>query len=78
MPSHLSADVDVQRRGIGLRAYYRLLGEVRAPRLRTAVLRGRLISHAGSTHVSVIGNFLAGWSGGRANPGAISVIDREI
>lgn len=69
---HLSADIDVQRRGVGWRAY-RLLGEVRwrAPRLRT-VLRGRLVSHAGSTHVPVIGNLLASRSGGRANPGAIS------
>jgi len=70
---HLSTDIDVQRRGVGWRTY-RLLGKVRrwTPRL-WAVLRWRLISHAGSTHVPVIGNLLAGRPGGRADPGAIPV-----
>lgn len=74
---HLSTDIDVQRRGVGRRAY-RFLGEVRrrAPRL-WAVLRWRLISHAGSTHVPVIGNLLASRSGGRADPGAIPAQERK-
>lgn len=69
---HLSADIDVQWRRVGRRAY-RLLGEVRwrTPRLRT-VLRGWLVSHAGSTHVPVIGNLLASRSRRRTNPGTIS------